>query len=240
MSTEKEWIGTAIRIYDQHATHKSPKRQVIFEKAYSELLNKCPIKKGDIILDLGCGCGEITGALSGAEVTVIGIDISKNSIRQAKLFYPQSNFLCADMNRLPFKEQCFDLITAMSSLEFCYDKAHILREVRGKLSDNGKLYIEVRNNDFIVLKLLGPFLTLFEKNFFVEEYPVKGFRDLGYNEWIKLFRNNGYVVEAIFDSLRPWNYGSPGTRFKNIIIKIIRYLYAIRCQYTVGFLMKRL
>jgi len=239
MDLNNEWIKTAIVFYDQKARQNSPQTLLLFKMAYGTLKKRINIKSGTIILDLGCGCGQITGALSPSEVTIIGIDISKNSIKQAKSFYPQSNFLCADMNNVPFKKNTFDIITAISSLEFCFDKARILRVVKEKLRDNGRLYIEVRNNDFIVYRLMMPLFSYYKKKFFIKDYPAKGFRDLGYDEWVSLFRDSGLDVEETYASIRPWNYGPFETRIKNLIIMITKYLVPLKYHYMIGFVLKK-
>jgi len=236
----KEWIKTAIVFYDQRARQNSPQTLLLFKMAYGTLKKRINIKSGSIILDLGCGCGQITGALSSTEVTIIGIDISKNSIKQAKSFYPQSNFLCADLSNIPFKKKTFDLITAISSVEFCFDKARILRVVKEKLRDNGRLYIEVRNNDFIVYRLMRPLFFIYKKRFLIKDYPAIGFQDLEYGEWVGLFRDSGLDVEKTYASIRPWNYGPFETRIKNLIIMITKYLVPLKFHYTIGFVLKKI
>ena len=239
MDLNNEWIKTAIVFYDSKVCYNPPQKLLLFKKAYRTLKKRINIKSGTIILDLGCGCGQITGALSPSEVTIIGIDISKNSIKQAKSFYPQSNFLCADLSNIPFKKNTFDIITAMSSLEFCFDKAHILRLAKEKLKDNGRMYIEVRNNDFIVYGLLKHFAPFYKKKVFIKDYPAKGFQDLEYDEWIGLFRGSGLNVEKTFASVRPWNFGPLETRIKNLIIMIAKYLVPLKYHYMIGFVLKK-
>ena len=240
MELEKEWIETAVKLAGKSSKEKaSTKRQKLFANSYKKLLDRICIKDVQAVLDIGCGLGEINGVLKNQELFVVNIDISLSSLRIAKLFYPQSNFLCADLSNIPFKKKTFDLITAISSLEFCFDKARILRVVKEKLRDNGRLYIEVRNNDFIVYRLMRPFFSYYKIKFFIKDYPAKGFRDLGYDEWVDLFRNSGLSVKKTYASVRPWNYGSLETRIKNFIIMITRYLVPLKYHYMIGFVLKK-
>ena len=240
MELEKEWIETAVKLAGKSSKEKaSTKRQKLFANSYKKLLDRICIKDVQAVLDLGCGLGEINGVLKNQELFVVNIDISLSSLRIAKLFYPQSNFLCADLSNIPFKKKTFDLITAISSLEFCFDKARILRVVKEKLRDNGRLYIEVRNNDFIVYRLMRPLFSYYKIKFFIKDYPAKGFRDLGYDEWVDLFRNSGLSVKKTYASVRPWNYGSLETRIKNFIIMITRYLVPLKYHYMIGFVLKK-
>jgi len=238
---EKEWTETAVKLADKSSKEKaSTKRQKLFANSYKKLLDRICIKDEPAVLDLGCGLGEINGVLKNQEMFVVNIDISLSSLRIAKLFYPQSNFLCADLSNIPFKKKTFDLITAISSLEFCFDKARILRVVKEKLRDNGRLYIEVRNNDFIVYRLMMPLFSYYKKKFFIKDYPAKGFRDLGYDEWVSLFRDSGLRVEKTYASVRPWNCGPFETRIKNLIIMITKYLVPLKFHYTIGFVLKKI
>ena len=241
MELEKEWAETAAKLADKSCKEKSSrKRQKLFVNSYKKLLDRICIKDVQAVLDLGCGLGEINGVLENQELFVVNLDISLSSLRVAKSFYPQSNFLCADMNNVPFKKNTFDIITAISSLEFCFDKARILRVVKEKLRDNGRLYIEVRNNDFIVYRLMTPLFSYYKKRFFIKDYPAKSFRDLGYDEWIGLFRDSGLGVEKTYASVRPWNYGPFETRIKNLIIMITKYLVPLKFHYTIDFVLKKI
>ena len=177
MELEKEWAETAAKLADKSCKEKSSKkRQKLFVNSYKKLLDRICIKDVQAVLDLGCGLGEINGVLKNQELFVVNLDISLSSLRVAKSFCPQSNFLCADMNNVPFKKNTFDIITAISSLEFCFDKARILRVVKEKLRDNGRLYyIEVRNNDFIVYRLMMPLFSYYKKRFLLKTIPQKVF-----------------------------------------------------------------
>jgi len=238
---EKEWIETAVKLAGKSSKEKaSTKRQKLFANSYKKLLDRICIKDVQVVLDLGCGLGEINGVLKNQEMFVVNIDISLSSLRIAKLFYPQSNFLCADLSNIPFKKKTFDLITAISSLEFCFDKARILRVVKEKLRDNGRLYIEVRNNDFIVYRLMRPLFFIYKKRFLIKDYPAIGFQDLEYGEWVGLFRDSGLDVEKTYASIRPWNYGPFETRIKNLIIMITKYLVPLKFHYTIGFVLKKI
>ena len=240
MELEKEWIETAVKLASKSSKEKaSTKRQKLFANSYKKLLDRICIKDEPAVLDLGCGLGEINGVLKNQGLFVVNIDISLSSLRIAKLFYPQSNFLCADLSNIPFKKNTFDIITAMSSLEFCFDKAHILRLAKEKLKDNGRMYIEVRNNDFIVYGLLKHFAPFYKKKVFIKDYPAKGFQDLEYDEWIGLFRGSGLNVEKTFASVRPWNFGPLETRIKNLIIMIAKYLVPLKYHYMIGFVLKK-
>ena len=127
-----------------------------------------------------------------------------------------------------------------SKMRSQYQVAHILRLAKEKLKDNGRMYIEVRNNDFIVYGLLKHFAPFYKKKVFIKDYPAKGFQDLEYDEWVSLFRDSGLDVEETYASIRPWNYGPFETRIKNLIIMITKYLVPLKFHYTIGFVLKKI
>jgi len=56
---------------------------------------------GAPVLELGCGKGEDTAALSAAGLEVIAVDLSESSLAAARLRAPAARFLCQDI-RAPF------------------------------------------------------------------------------------------------------------------------------------------
>ena len=58
--------------------------------------NHTNIKKGEKVLDIGCGPGDILEFLP--EVDYTGFDVDKNYINTAKSKYTNHKFQCADVN----------------------------------------------------------------------------------------------------------------------------------------------
>ena len=71
----------------------------------ARLLN---VNKTSVILDMGCGTGNYSAALKQMVKNVIGIDISKGMIEQARAKFPTLTFICGDVTRLPFNSNTFD------------------------------------------------------------------------------------------------------------------------------------
>jgi SAM-dependent methyltransferase len=95
---------------------------------------------GDRILDLGCGTGELTLALTTAGLRVAGCDIS----RQMLLRTPRIPSGCAgwvrlepDWRRLPFTSAAFDVVVIASVLEYVAEPAAVLRECARVLRPGG-------------------------------------------------------------------------------------------------------
>lgn len=79
------------------------------------------LKKGDSLLDLGCGQGVLFRRLS-KDIDYLGIDHSQDLIERAKRFSPD-HFLCCDASKpLPIEKRDFDaacFILSLQNIELC-------------------------------------------------------------------------------------------------------------------------
>jgi len=69
------------------------------------------------ILEVGCGSGGIISSFSGR--TTVGLDLDKKLVIKAKKFASstQTIFICTDAERLPFKDEGFDLVLLLDVIE---------------------------------------------------------------------------------------------------------------------------
>jgi len=230
------WGNAATRFYDQRAGSKSnPTVFNRFVDAYRRLRGRFPQIEGSRILDVGCGTGILCAALSEKSESYVGVDLSEESLRVASQASPDGNFVHADMTQLPFEAETFDFAFAITSLEFCADKSRALGEVARCLKKDGYFYLEVRNRDFIVFRILGPIRRLRERTRLVVPYPADGFRDLIASEWRQAMERR-FSVKSEYASLRPWNYGSLLTRLKNALITLTRAFFPVQYHYMIGYL----
>lgn len=234
------WREAAVRFYDRESREKAdPARHRLFAASYRRLAARLDLGRGMSLLDAGCGCGEMTAALEGSGVRVVGVDISRASLVQARRFHPGSPFLGADLASLPFPEGTFDAACAITSVEFCRDKAAVLGELRRVLKAGGRLYLDVRNDAFLPYRLLAPLLPMLRKAGILEPYPAEGFRDLAWDEWAALAERQGFRLASLQPSLWPWNFGGPADRAKNLVIRAVKLACGVRGHYMVGLLLEK-
>jgi SAM-dependent methyltransferase len=69
-------------------------------RRWSEALSLLPIERGQRVLDLGCGVGEIAGRLHQLGAEVVGVDANEELLSAARLSYPDVCFKCADIRQL--------------------------------------------------------------------------------------------------------------------------------------------
>lgn len=102
------------------------------------------IPKSSIVLDLGCGSGNLSRTLSDNGYNVIGVDISFKILEYTRRHrFPQKTlFIQYDGKRLPFPSDCFDACVTYEVLMYLTDPDslyRILKEVFRVLKPGGRM-----------------------------------------------------------------------------------------------------
>lgn len=146
--------------------------QHVFEKRKDYAVNHAIQKK---CLDLCCGMGWTSHAISEVADSVVGIDYSEDAIEEAKIIYQSPNLKFKKMNALDldFPTESFDLIIGMEAIEHFSEEDGLLflNQVKRVLKKDG-LFIgstpEVENRSILKLyslQLQDPFhLFLYSKS----------------------------------------------------------------------------
>ena len=98
------------------------------------------VKAGDHILDCGCNNGGLSKYFSeelNCEVT--GFDIAYLNVERAKNNAPNSSFVSADVEAIPFQSKCFDVVIAGELLEHVLDLDVTISECLRVLKTGGIL-----------------------------------------------------------------------------------------------------
>lgn len=97
-----------------------------------------PSLKGKSILCVGCGSGEECDILkkSGA-IKVVGTDISKGLIAEAKIGFPKLEFHVMDMEKLKFPSQSVDIVYSSLTMHYVKEWLPILKNIKSILKPGG-------------------------------------------------------------------------------------------------------
>ena len=103
-----------------------------------------------VILDVACGVGygsQILAKTGAKHVT--GVDIDPASVEEAKAHYalPNTNFLVASAEKLPFPDDSFDLAVSFETIEHLANPTLFIDELYRVLRPGGSLIISTPNRE---------------------------------------------------------------------------------------------
>lgn len=169
-----------------------------------------PFKEKSNILEVGAGCGAITGALTEMAERVVALDLSKRrSTINARRNKEKSNLeiLVGNFNHIQGGiQERFDYVTLIGVFEYAESyidgdnpKEIFLEKVNGLLKEDGKILIAIENR-FGLKYFAGcreDHLSLFGEG--ISGYgSAKGVRTLNRSEWIKLLDKCGFKDYKIY------------------------------------------
>lgn len=184
------------------------------------------------VLDLGCGTGYGTKILSNERNEVYGIDISQKAVDYAKKTYFGPRYTCSSAERLPFKDNDFDVITAFEVIEHIENPEKALAEIYRVLKNDGSLFISTPN-----LRHLGNMLGHFLLG---RPYPkhsknIYHLKEFYYDEFVNFLKNAGFkIVFQYGQELRPWPW-----KVQLILEKILPFLIIYKLQTLLGYYFPR-
>lgn|GEM_PF-2584287 len=123
------------------------------------------LNTNSLVLDGGCGSGRMCLPCARAKVEIVGIDLSKNSIKtahgRAKISnMPNLAFIIADLEHLPFRSKVFGATLLFGVLEYVHDPRRILLECNRTLREHGKIVFNVWNRIGIIFRVFQPFYRI--------------------------------------------------------------------------------
>ncbi|MVF14618.1 malonyl-ACP O-methyltransferase BioC [Ketobacter sp. MCCC 1A13808] len=92
-------------------------------------------------LDIGCGTGALTRALSPYADSLTALDIAPGMLAVAQQRDQDkriSRFVCGDAEQLPFPSQCFDLVFSSFALQWCDNLFQVVTDIRALLKPQGR------------------------------------------------------------------------------------------------------
>jgi ubiquinone/menaquinone biosynthesis C-methylase UbiE len=127
---------------------RSPRANMILELLGSSSL------KGDRLLDIGCGLGDITMGLASSGLLTVGVELDPEAIRIANIGRREQNvdseFIHSEASRLPFNDESFIVVILNYVLEHVHNQKALIREVYRVLRPGGILYLATPNKWWIL------------------------------------------------------------------------------------------
>ncbi|MGM8216048.1 class I SAM-dependent methyltransferase [Bacillaceae bacterium W0354] len=144
------WHEEAKKQWDERASSWNANSEEMWENGSRKTIIpffERHVPKGSTVLDIGCGDGYGSYKLWRIGYHVTGVDISDEMIalcRERKTIeMDQLAFLQADMLNLPFKNESFDSVMAINSLEWAEVPAEAIKHIISKVKPGGYLCVGV-------------------------------------------------------------------------------------------------
>ncbi|RLI90265.1 MAG: ubiquinone biosynthesis protein UbiE [Candidatus Altiarchaeales archaeon] len=102
-------------------------------------------KKGEKVLDVGCGTGTYGLEFSKMGLDVTCLDMSKRMLDIARKKSRDMNTILGNAREIPFKDNTFDLIVGITLIEFLDEPERAIKEMKRVLKREGRLILGVLN-----------------------------------------------------------------------------------------------
>lgn len=142
-----------VEYYDERFGNLSPEKVLErcknLKKVMDPLIDLASIKKGDVILDLGCGPGTlaITLAQNFSQTKIYGVDLSEKTLSLARkvVFSLGLNDVITlergDIEDLPFSDNFFDVVLSQAVINLIPRKKLAFEEISRVTKPNGRIVI---------------------------------------------------------------------------------------------------
>jgi ubiquinone/menaquinone biosynthesis C-methylase UbiE len=167
---------------------------------------------GKDILEYGCGAARWSIGLAQLGARPVGLDLSLNRLKQAQVLMQQAQvefpLIQADAENVPFADGSFDIVFCdWGATTFC-DPYRTVPEVARLLRGGGlfafshgtplQFICDNPQTEQLETRLVSPYFGMHR-----QEWANEVTFQLGYGEWISLFRQNGLIVEDLLESQPP-------------------------------------
>ncbi|MBL0042924.1 MAG: class I SAM-dependent methyltransferase [Flavobacteriales bacterium] len=147
MAWYTDWFGT--RYYKLLYGHRDEDDARAW---VNTIVQKAGLKKGDEMLDMGCGRGRHALRFAEHGLRVTGIDISEGSVADARVEVPEVSFHVHDMREIFAKERFDAVVCLFTSLGYSNDRNDDQRAVNaaaGALKPGGRFVLDLLNGAIV-------------------------------------------------------------------------------------------
>ena len=169
------------------------------------------LPKGGKYLDIGCGDGILSFKAESKFEEIFGMDIAGNRIRRAKERNQKGHFFIADLDDLlPFKDEIFDVVTCIDTLQYCFDPCRVVKEFHRILRKDGVFIIHVPNIAWFPYRIKLLFGELITPSFaqgygwyggVLHNFTLQTLEDFLKREGFRIIKRTG---SGVFSKWRAW------------------------------------
>ncbi len=193
------------------------------ESFYIWLLKLMQLRPMETYLDISCGRGELIEYAQRTGIrSVHGLDLSFNALAFRHAQSPTQRLTTANSQIMPYRDDSFDVISNIGSLEHYVDMAAAVREMARVLKQTGRAYVLVPNT----FSLLNNIWIAYRQGYtsYDPYQPIQ--RYMARIEWHELLEENGLqVMETLgYERPRPYTVRDFWVNYVNRPKEIARWL----------------
>ena len=178
---------------------------------------------GELILDVGCGSGELTWQLADAGASVVGLDASAAMIAKARQQFPGLDFRVGDGADFTLPER-FDAIFSNAALHWMPAAAAVAQRLHHHLKPGGRLVAEFGGQGNV-----AQITTTLLRHLHQRGYPHRR-ADWWYfpspGEYATLLEQHGFRVQLVQHYDRPTSLVDPETGLTDWITQFGAHFFA--------------
>lgn len=154
-------------------------------------------RKGEKVLDIACGMGELSLLVAQRGAEVYGLDMSEKAIEAARRLSKKTKIPCqfevGDAQHLPYPDGYFDKVVCSSSLEHFKDDSLALKEMRRVLKDGGRVVLTA---DSFTLPIKDELKERHRKMCFVVHYYTRETLEASFRSCDLGIRRSEYLLKS--------------------------------------------
>lgn len=210
-------------------------------KYYQWIVKLLNAKKGERVLDVGCGAGYFLEQAQKEGIICYGIDIAKNAVEIARNNVKKCRIQQGIAEHLPYKDEFFNYVVCLGSLEHFLQPKKAVLEMKRVLKNDGFICIVVPNkwaiNDILRGIIYGinqnhgqeleRFFTYNEIIEMISRVGLDTVRVYGYNQPQQVKIRTGTVLSFFCDLLYAVGY------------RLLHHYIPVRISYSFVLLLKK-
>jgi SAM-dependent methyltransferase len=110
---------------------------------YDRVLECLHLLPGMRLLDAGCGAGLFAELAAQGGADVIGLDVAPGLLEYARRWRAGAGYVVGELERMPFGDGAFDVVTAFNSVVYADDPRRALREIARVTASSGRGIVTV-------------------------------------------------------------------------------------------------
>ncbi|MGE7839934.1 class I SAM-dependent methyltransferase [Lysinibacillus sp. NPDC093712] len=165
------------------------------------LVNLLAPQKYELILDVGCGTGDLANEIAQFDAVVLGIDASNEMIQSAQHKFPALTFETQDAALMDYTHQ-FDAVFSNAALHWMKQQDKVIDNIYRALKPHGRFVAEMGGKGNIasivraLRKSMEELQLPFEEQYFPWYFPTA-------EEYQTMLENEGFTVQMITLYERP-------------------------------------